>query len=276
MSTLDRNEIDPELIARVLDGRASQAERTRVLAAADKSPELLELLADSAAALNDGVDDKAQVIALRPRRVSSRTWMGIAAVLVAAATIPMWWSSSSTIPALPLREVGNPAALGAARAGPLISTQRGLADDRIAKSVIVGTRLVDYMMLGADTARGTAAVEIASALRGITGGAVAASRFDLPGPVTGETMEAIEQVVDVPVFRAAAWAEAARLAALGNDDATIREGGLRRAFEAAAANRTFSDEARGIARQVVVAIDAMDRSAVSDLTGRFLGELTRR
>lgn len=275
MSTLDRDDMDPELIARVLDGRATQAERARVLAAADKSPELLGLLADSAAALNEGADDKAPVIPLRPRRLSRRALMGIAAVLLAAVTIPMWWSSSPTIPAIPLRDGGSAAALGAARTGALTSTQRGAGEDGVAKSVIVGARLVDYMMLGADTARGTAAVEIASALRGMTSGAVAASRFDSPGPITRETVEAIEQVVDIPAFRAAAWAETARLAALGNDDATMREAGLRRAFEGLASDAAFNAEARATARQLVAALEAMDRAAVRDLSSRLILALSR-
>jgi hypothetical protein len=275
MSTLDRDQVDPELIARVLDGRATQAERARVLAAADKSPELLELLADSAAALNEGVDEKAQVIELQPRRFSSRKWIGIAAVLLAAATIPTWWPSSSAIPPIPLGDGSSAAALDAARAGAVISTQRGTAEDRIAQSVVIGARLVDYMTLGADTARGTAAVEIASALRAISGGTVAASRFDVPVAVTPETIDAIEEVVEVPFFRAAAWAETARLSALARDDATLRDAGVRRAFERAAATEAFGAEARATAGQIVAAVAAMDHAAVRDLTSRFIMELSR-
>ena len=275
MSTLDRNQVDPELIARLLDGRATKAERARVLAAADKSPELLELLADSAAALNEGADEKAQVTELEPRRFSSGKWFGIAAALLVAATIPMWWSSS-TIPAIPLRNGVSAAALDAARGGAVISTQRGSAEDRIAQSVVVGARLVDYMALGADTARGTAAVEIAAALRAITGGTVAASRFDVPAPVTPETIDAIEEVVELQSFRAAAWAETARLAALARDDAMMRDAGLRRAFERAASNEALGAEARATAGQIVAALEAMDHAAVRDLTSRFLTELSRR
>ena len=272
MSAHDRNDMDPELIARVLEGRATKAERDRVLAAADQEPELLALLADSAAALGE----EAVVLPMQSRRFPRGVWMGIAAALLVAVTIPMWMRDGGEIPALSLQGGPLAGALPAARAGAAISTVRGASpDDRVRLSVILGARVADYIALGSDTARGTAAAEIASALRAIPGGSVAAATFDASGEITMASITSVEQVVDVPVFRAAGWAESARLAALSRQEWAARDLAAS-AFEAIAAAKEFGEETRVTARQLAEAVRAGDHARTAELASSVLGAMVAR
>ena len=270
---------DAELIAKVLEGRATAEERARVLAEADRSPELLALLADSAAAL--GVDS--DVIPLRPRRMSRSAMLGIGAAMVAAAGLFFMWprggggGRSTEIPALPIPISINASDLGPARAGVPANALRGSSDgDRRQQSVIVGARITDYQVLGADTARETAALEIANALRSIPGGTVAASQFGPDGSMKGGAIAAVESVVDVPTFRAAQWMELVRLSASANDWRTLDRPDLRAGIAAISANESLPPTARRLAKLMTEQLaSGRDRVVVSMMAGEALLALSR-
>jgi hypothetical protein len=244
--------IDAELIARVLDGRASPEERARVLVEADESPELLTLLADSAAAMEA---KEAQVIPIRRRSTVVGVIVGIAAVLVAALTLPRVFGDRSDAPPIELSLAGGGHATQAARAGPWIETLRGGADDdRSSVSARIGARLVDYMTLGVDSVRGSVAKEIANALRSIPGGGIIAGRFDGQSVVTRQTIDDLEKVVDIDAFRAAGAGERLRLAALGDNEVLLYGPDLRESFASLSRDSKLPDEARAAAKLVNVAL----------------------
>jgi hypothetical protein len=274
---------DAEAIARVLDGRATAEERARLLAAADESPELLALLADSSAVLSEQTSGAGvtPIDLHRRRRFSRPTWVGIAALIVAAVTIPAVWRGRGDIPALPGNAIGGDAALVAARIGGTVSTARGGAEgDRALQSVVVGVRLVDYLTLAqrGDTAAATAAFEIAAALRSFAGGSAAATQFDNPGTtLSADAIQGVEQAVDLSRFRAAAWSERARLAAAASDTAALSAAEMRGAIRSIAANRSLPDAARSIARELLTAIEStpVDASIVASVASRLLVALPR-
>lgn len=254
---------DAELIARVLDGRATPEERARVLAEADQSPELLELLADSAAAMGGEAD----VVSLSSRRTTRRLTLGIGAALAAAGLFFLWpRGGESGVPPFPASvTVTN---VGPAREGASVASLRGSSDgDRLLQSVIIGARLTDYRLLGADTARGTAALEIVTALRAIPGGAIAATNFESAQPLTMGAIAAIERVVDVPAFRSAQWLELARVAALAGDRDILERQDLRDALAKMEGSRrsqlseqVAAGELRRIAELASEALVALARS----------------
>jgi hypothetical protein len=268
--------IEPELIARVLEGRATPEERQRVLAAADQSPELLALLADSAAALNEGERSAATVLPMRARFARPALWVGIAAVLVAAVTLPRVWSRSAIIPALGIEGIGSSAAIPAARLGPALDVRRGAGDEnRIAISARVGARIVDYASLGADTARATVAAEIAASLREIPAGGIVASGFDNAPPLTPEMIASVEGLLDARTFRAAGWAETVRLAAMARDDRALGDSDVAQAFDRLASHADNS-AIRELATRVRSSLTASaDRSELADLAARLLSVLSR-
>jgi hypothetical protein len=276
MTGTDRDPLttfDAEAIARVLDGRATPAERARLLAQADQSPELLALLADSSAAMS--APSSTEVVDIRARRFPRAAWMAIAAVLVAAVSIPIVWSRGGDLPPVFLSATDNPAALAAARSGAIVSTVRGgLAEDRALNSVIAGARVADYMALGADTARGTAGAEIGAALRAIPGGGVAAVRFDANEIATPDVISAAEQVVDITLFRAAAWTEMARLAAIGGDSAALERTDLRAAMAQLSSESRLTPAGRDLAGRIAAALAApAEWRGIADLAAKLLLEL---
>jgi hypothetical protein len=267
--------IDAELIAKVLDGRATAEERARVLAEADKSPELLALLSDSAAAM--AADGQAQVIPIRRPRIKMSVVVGIAAVLLAAVTLPRFLDHPYYGPPIAFDMPTTATAVAAARVGPSMSAVRGAADDdRIVQSAIAGARLVDYITLGDDTARVTAAAAIASALRAIPGGSIVASRFDVAPTVTRETIDDMEKVVDVHAFRAAGAAELLRVAAVGGDERVLRGMNVSGDFDYFADDIRLSSDARAIAQRIKTALaQRTGSSELATLASEFLTALTR-
>lgn len=265
--------IDAEAIARLLDGRATAEERARLLAEADRSPELLALLADASAALS--ATESAAVVDIRARRFPRSAWMAIAAVLVAAVTIPMAWPRGGDLPPVVVTATNSAAALAAARSGAIVSTMRGsLAEDRTLNSIIAGARVTDYLALGADTARGTAGAEIAAALRAIPGGSIAAVRFAASEPATADAIAATEQVVDVTLFRAAAWTEVARLASVGSDSATLQRTDLRAAMSQLSSENRLTAAGRDLASRIAAALAApTEWAGIADLAAQLLLEL---
>lgn len=279
----DSTGFDAEAIARVLDGRATAEERARLLAAADESPELLALLADASAAMNaeTPASGVVPIESRRRARIGRPMWMGIAALLVAAVTIPAVWPGSHAIPPLPVDAIGGDAALVAARIGGTVTTTRGGPDgDRGTQSVVIGVRLTDYLTLAqrGDTAAGTAAFEIATALRSFPGGSAAATRFEnAPATVGADAIASVEQAVDLPRFRAAAWAERARLAAAASDTAALSAIELHHAVDDIAGNRSLPANARAIARELrsALANAPVDASTVASIAQRLLVALPR-
>ena len=256
--------IDAELIAKVLDGRATAEERARVLAEADKSPELLALLSDSAAAMPQ---EEAKVIPIHRRPVSLRfIAAGIAAVLVAGVVLPRFIDHPNEGPVVVLFDVpATPSAIAAASVSSAAAVRGGADDDRARLSATIGARLTDYITLGTDSARVRAAAEIAAALRTIPGASIAATRFDDAPPASREMIDAVEQVVDVHAFRTASAAELIRLAAQGGDSAVLRGDNVRTAAEYLAADPRIPIEARTLAQGIKA---DLERRATGDLAGR--------
>ena len=177
MSNASIRDVGPELIAKVLEGRATPEERAHVLARADESPELLAILADAAAAMEDAAPAKTLVFTGRGRGVRQAALVAIAAAIVFAIAVPVIQSRSGP-PAFGGLSDGMPAASAGARAGAVFSTTRGESNGALrALSVRAGARTMDYVILSAnrDTAATTAAIEIVALLRGVAGGSVAAA-----------------------------------------------------------------------------------------------------
>jgi hypothetical protein len=240
---------DPELIARVLDGRATAAERAQLLRQADESPEALAVLADAAAVMVEsttgaGVVD---IRAHRRTRVPTWVWMSAAAAVIVAIAVPSIRAGRPDLPGLPVLSIGGSRAIAAARVGAPIATTRGASDDITARSTAIGMLLVDYVTLGADTAKATVGLELATALRAIDGGSTVASRIGPTMPVDKGLLEAIEQFVDVRVFRAAGWTELVRLASAQADSSIRLRLDVRDAVEAMATDRHFPPAVRASA-----------------------------
>lgn len=249
--------IDPEAIARVLDGTATPEERARVLAQADESPELLELLADAASVMNESVTAPGVVPidSRRTRRLPAWLWGAMAAALVIGITIPVVWPHHEELGAFPMLAIADDQAVNAARTGAAIPSLRGGPSERDPQSVIAGAKVIDYMTLESDTAKATVAIEIAAALRAIPGGTAAAGQVERAPRLTPEIVKAIEQVVDVRTFRAAGWAELARLAAIADDTEALGRDDLRAAMKSMATDPALGDETRTLAGQLRDAID---------------------
>src|SRR5258708_5392218 len=89
---------DAEQIARFLDGRATPAERQRLLERADASPALQALLADASAIL-EGNAVSSPSTRIPAIGIARRSLVGIAAVLVAAVAIPAGLRQRGVVPA---------------------------------------------------------------------------------------------------------------------------------------------------------------------------------
>jgi hypothetical protein len=268
--------IDAALIAKVLDGRATPEERARVLAEADQSPEVLALLSDSAAAMPSG--DQPQVIPIRRPRVTRGLMAGIAAVLIAAVTLPRFLGHPNLGPPIAFDMPTTSNAVALARGGAPVAAVRGGPDaDRQRLSTFVGARLVDYITLGTDSARVTAAAEIADALKTIPGGAFVAARFDNVEPATREMIDDLERVVDVHAFRAGGAAELLRLSAQGGDEGVLRGGNVKQSFEYLAEDPRLADDARAVAQRIQAGLaSGMGSSELANLAADLLGAMGSR
>jgi len=103
--------IQPDLIAKLLDGRATARERAEVLAAADQSRELLTLLADSAAAANEvRVKSLSDV---RTKRDSTFIPLALAASAMLAVSFGLYRRERADLPPIPTAIVATPPTLGA-------------------------------------------------------------------------------------------------------------------------------------------------------------------
>jgi hypothetical protein len=280
--------IDPNLISRVLEGRATSEERARVLAAADESPELLGILADAAAAMNAAEPAQADVIPLAARRrmIRAAMWSAIAAAVVFAGAIPMLRRSNGGVSPLPLSAIeAGTSAVAAARSGATLPGVRGEGGTPSATAVMLGARVLDYTVLAQarDTAATTAAIEVVNALRSIAGGSAAAAQFDAltangsARAPTPEVMRAIEQLFDRDRFRAAAWTELGRLYSGSGAGSTTRAADISAAFERIAATRELDEESRSLAATLVrlVAAQPVDWPTVGTTSAALLRSLAR-
>ncbi|HET9425593.1 MAG TPA: hypothetical protein VFO55_09490 [Gemmatimonadaceae bacterium] len=281
--------VDPESIARVLDGRATAGERARVLAQADDSPELLALLADSAAAMNEAESATAGVVAIdsrRGRRVPRSAWMAIAAVLVIGVAIPAVWSGRDNLGVPPANIEGSPGLLAAARSGAQLSGTRGAASAaRAEQSVRLGARVTDYSVLAnsRDTAALSVAIEIAAVLRSIPGGGAAASEFDRlssgarPEPLGVRTLAAVEQVTDARLFRMAGWLELIRVAVADRSTGLLALPEMQSALERMARDRSVTAETRLAVEQIGRAIESSppDWAVLDRVPGEVLTVIAR-
>lgn len=270
-------DIDAEAIARVLDGRATAEERARLLARADESPELLALLADTAAIMNAENAGVVDIASRRPRRIARPLWIGIAAAAIVAVVIPSVLRTSGEVATLELGGIrSTPAAVAEARSGASLTGMRGADDNIVRQSVVLGARIVDYATLSAarDTGATTAALEIASALRSLPNGSVAAASFAAPGSsLTPEMVRNVEGFVDVPYFRAAGWAEWARLAAMSGDSSVLHSSGLQESLRFIARSGEFPETARALARRMSSDIEKADLAAVGKTSADLLAAL---
>lgn len=277
-------DVDPELIAKVLEGRATPEERAYVLARADESPELLAILADAAAAMEDTAPAKTLVFTGRGRGVRQAALIAIAAVVAFVIAVPVMQSRSGP-PAFGGLAEGMLAAGAGARDGAVFSRTRGESDEAFkALSVRAGARTMDYMILsaGRDTAATTAAIEIIALLRGVAGGSAAAAQFEAvpasPNRVTAlaAAISSMEQVLDARAFRQAAWIELARLAAMQRDSAVLSGRELRQGIRATAKDGSISEAVRDDARRLAELASSPNPSwaEIEQLCSRLLMELS--
>jgi hypothetical protein len=257
----------------VLDGRASAEERARLLAEADGEPELLALIADSAAGMESvGMGNGESGMGRR------RAAVGFAgALLAAAAGLFFLWPRSGEIVAVPFPVSIAVTDLGPARMGASLASMRGDAnDDRLTQSAAIGSRLVDYQALRADTARETAAVEIANTLRAIPGGSVAAVEFERGRTVNADAVAAVEAVVDVRAFRAAEWLELIRLAAISADWKTLTRRDVWAALGTMSRDVKLSPRTRQLSAQLLGQLKAhQDHTVIAEWANQALAELSR-
>jgi hypothetical protein len=193
--------------------------------------------------------------------------LGIGIGLLAAAVTVFMVRPPGEVPPFPTSVgISN---IADARAGATVPGSRGAADDnRALQSVIIGARLTDYQVLGLDTARETAAAEIAHALRSIPGGGVAAANFEPAGGLTTDIVSAVESVVDVRIFRSAQWLELTRLAAAAGDWRTLERPDL---------NGSLAKVGKPHADRIIEQIAARgDTKGIADLATEALSELSRR
>ena len=119
------------------------------------------------------------------------------------------------------------------------------------------------------------AAEIVGALRGIPGGTVVADRFRSNEVMSPEVISAIEGVVHLPTFRAAGWAEVARLSALRGERPDVA--GLRDSIVRIGNNESLSREARLLARQISKVLQAdSGLESLPNLAARLMTALAKQ
>jgi hypothetical protein len=281
---------DAEQIARLLDGRATPAERQRLLERADASPALLSLLADASAILEDkGIPSPstsiADIGAARRRRLAIRAVASIAAVLVAAVAIPLALRQRTVVPSFSADEgLGAAQLVGPAYEGAPRATTRGtLAASRRELSPELGSRVTDYLVLSqaSGAAAREVAFEIAASLRSVPGGGPAAAQFealarssnvaDRFGAVT-----AAEQLLDTQRFRAGMWVELIRLAAAAQSEELLRRPDI--VLTVARISRgAFSAQTQTIARRLhdELAAPTQPVASIQDEANALLRELRK-
>ena len=277
---------DAESIARLLDGRATAAERQRLLERADASPELLAILADAAAiheAERGSSSGRLTDIGTRRWRITPRRIAAIAAVLIVAATIPVVWKPGALIPpfggidARVAQQLATSAVDGAPRAttrGTPSATRQKLSSD-------VGSRVADYLVLAQSNnpAASSVALEIASSLGTIPGGGAAAAQFEAltrsaDAELRAHAVSGAEHLLDAQRFRAGIWVEFVRLAAASRSTDWLKQSNIGSAI-ARVSRGPFSSAARATARQLSDALGAPQPSpaSIEETAGALLREL---
>jgi hypothetical protein len=279
MSRLD----DAELIAKLLEGRATPQEREAILQRADADPDLLAALADSAALHESDAASPAWRRAL-PSRANAPLWL-MAAMLMFAVGFPIAMRGRGPIPPLSGEMLDARAMVDGAVSGAPRQTLRGEATSaRIQRSAELGARVTDWETLvrtGHPEAT-SLALELAAAARAIPGGSVAASRFDGLGPTADllarrTAVAALASIMDGARFRAGEWAEAARLAGAAQSETFLRSTGLRDAIARIAASRALPADARAAASRITTALlsSPVDPAAVERAATELLVALSR-
>jgi hypothetical protein len=222
IDSMSGSAIDPEQLALLLEGKLDAQARATLLAQLDASPEALEILIDASAMLPAAPPSSSRW------RLPRSQWLAIAAVLVVAVAVPVFWTSQSR--ALPTSDTVV-AWLGPASPSttPPWRTLRGGGEQlsRAHRAVRVGALLTDLELRVAqgDTAAGTAALQIAALLEGFPAGSTAGDAFrTLAQKPDASTLRgarsAAEEMAGAQALRVGAWLEAARIAA-GREDSTF-------------------------------------------------------
>ena len=272
---------DAELIARLLEGRASPDERRAILERADADPEVLALLADAAALSESGAAAPAWRRALPSR--ANATMYAIAAVLVFALALPTVMRIRATVPPFDAAGLDAASVVVAAASGAPAPVMRGEgARTRLQLSAELGARATDFELLAsaADTAAPGVARELAAGARMIPGGAAAAALLE--SAATGsaaarsDALRTLESLMDRPRFRAGRWAEATRLAAASNVDAFLRAPATRVAFDHIARSPELPPAARAAASRAARTL-ALEEAApgIQQAVGELMTELAR-
>ena len=209
----------------------------------------------------------------------------MAATLVIATACGWNQGAATEPPPLPI-SMDSGAAPAAARTGPsLPGVSGGASASRSAKSVLIGVGLIDYLLLslGQDTSARAAGIDVAAELRAMDGGSAVAAKFDslsangVTSLPSSAIVEAIEQVVDWRRFRAAGWAELARLFATDRFELGFRWTQLRGAIEDTWNTRELTAESRSLADNLLTSIATGPRNfaAIEKASLELLAALAR-
>jgi hypothetical protein len=228
-------ELDRTKLAAFIDGRLAGAERDAVLARVADSPDDLAIIADALAVqaeLEAGVKDIRDYAPAtrwsRPPRMTK--WMGIAASIVAVATLPLmpFLASFSTVDGY-ANLLTSHAGLVAGWDSHTWSATRGANDgipERV-RAVRVGalTSALDVAAARQDSVTRRIAEQIAALLDNVSGAGVVTAAYrhiaDGSSPASSDRLRdsrhEARRMVTASAFDDGAWLEAARIAAKDHD-----------------------------------------------------------
>ncbi len=239
-----RANIDPEQMAKLLDGRLTGAEREQLLAQLEASSDAREALGEAAAVLAElepggstPIATPAKVAPLRPWR----SWLGrdlliaAAAVLMIAVALPLAKRNRTVDTLPPVDRIatllpGGDVAPDTWRARPWREFRgSGSPVSPRGRAVRIGAMIIELEVLAGrgDSAASGVASQIGALLNEYPGGssagdsyrALATARTISDPAVRAEVARIAETLVGAPALQLGAWLEAGRLAAARRDSA---------------------------------------------------------
>ena len=277
MTTRDENrpdgspKVDPEKLAKLLDGRLTGTERDEALAQLEGDPDAREAFSDAAAALAEleqsdataPAPETAKVLELRPQRARVRReiWIAIAAVLVIAAALQLSkrGRAANELPSVDRMVASLPSNVTSStddwRTRPWREFRgSGQPITRRGRAVRVGALIVELEALASrgDSAAPGDASQIAALVDEYPGGSSAGDAFRALADTQAvrdvarrrEAARAAETLVRANELRLGAWLEAGRIAAGRGDTAFFSGPDTQAALNAARAAAGDDAEAR--------------------------------
>ena len=278
------NDVAPERLAALLDGKLTEQEREEILKRLGRSPEDVALLANAVAAIREiegepSADRKTPARVGEPappawqrRKRASRAWVVTVATLLVVAGVAggAWFAARRTGagalgPAHYVAMLDQSAArLPAGWNGHPWSTTRGDQDVPVsprARAVRLGARLVDLQVAvrTSDSTRSIIAADVARLVAGLPASAAISERYVTIGNRSDGWSPSLQKELDesANAVRMAAgehdvdlgsWLEAARLAAVRHDAAYFRQSADDRVLDGFTGSETTPESRAAVER----------------------------